>query len=272
MGNHLSPEKKALVITLLAEGNSIRGVERITKIHRDTIMRLGRKVGASCKAMLDRKMKGLKCKSVQVDEIWGFIGKKESKRQSKDAAELGEVWTYLSIDPETKLIPSFVSGKRTRYNTKVFMDDLAARIDGRPQITSDGMDAYQDAVEESFGTNVDYGQVMKTYSLFIPDEKRRYSPSATKRVFKKKILGNPEQKRISTSIIERANLTMRHLCKRLARLTLAFSKKKENFEAAMALTIAYYNMVKFHGTIRMTPAMAAGIESSPWAVSDLVNL
>lgn len=272
MANHLKPEKKALVVSLLAEGNSIRGVERITGIHRDTIMRLGRRVGIACTKMLSDKMKGVKSKAIQVDELWGFIGKKEVNRKESDPQEFGEMWTFLAIDPDTKLIPSFVIGKRTRYNTKVFMDDLASRLADKVQISSDGMDAYAEAVDEAFGANVDYGQVVKTYSLFIPEERRRYSPVKAKGIYKKAVLGKPRKPSISTSIIERANLTMRHLCKRLARLTLAFSKKKENFEAAVGLVIAYYNMVKFHSSIRMTPAMAAGITDHPWTIMDLVNL
>lgn len=272
MANFLGVEKQATAIALLAEGNSIRSVERVTGIHRDTVMRLGVRVGRSCKAMLHEKMKGLPCRAVQVDELWGFIQKKESRKMRHEPDSVGEVWTYLAICQETKIIPSFVVGKRDRYHTRLFMDDLASRISRRVQISSDGMDAYVEAVDNSFGSEVDYGQVMKPISMFVPEEKRRYSPGPIKSIYKRPMLGKPHMPSISTSIIERANLTMRHHCKRLARLTLGFSKKLENFEANVALVIAYYNMVKFHGTIRMTPAMACGVESRPWTVKDLISL
>lgn len=270
--NALSTEKQEMVVSMLAEGNSIRGIERITGVHRDTVMRLGVRVGKACHAALDSLMRGLDCKRIEVDEVWGFVFKKESHRTEEDKEEMGDVWTFLSIDPETKLMPSFLVGKRTRYNTHVFIDDLASRMKNRIQLSSDGMDAYVDAVERAFGSDVDYAQVVKTYSLFIPEEKRRYSPVAQQAIFRKVISGNPDRQGISTSMVERSNLTIRTHCKRLARLTLSFSKKVENFRAAIALHLAYYNFVKFHATLRMTPGMAAGVESKPWKVSDLLKL
>jgi len=272
MANTLSTEKQAMVIGALAEGNSIRSIERMTGIHRDTVMRLGVRVGEACAAVLDEKMRNLDCNRVEVDEIWGFIGKKQANvRGTDNRSEVGDVWTFLSIDPETKLMPSFVVGKRDKYHTQVFMDDLAGRLKNRIQLSSDAMGAYADAVERAFGADIDYAQIVKEYSSPVAEERRKYSPAKLTAVYKTAINGLPVPMLASTSMIERANLTVRTHCKRLARLTLSFSKKKENFEAAIALHLAYYNFVKFHGTLRMTPAMAAGVERSPWKVADLVD-
>lgn len=272
MANILPTEKQALIISALAEGNSIRSIERMTGVHRDTVMRLGVRVGQGCAALLDAKMVNLTCKRLEVDEIWGFIGKKQKNVRSIDNRdELGDVWTYLAIDPETKLMPAYRVGKRDKYNTTAFMDDLASRLKNRIQLSSDAMGAYADAVERAFGADIDYGQIVKEYAAPSETERRKYSPSNLKSVHREAVNGDPIAGLVSTSMIERANLTVRTHCKRLARLTLAFSKKKENFEAAIALHLAYYNFVKFHGTVRMTPAMAAGIENSPLAINDLLD-
>ncbi len=265
-------EKQAAVIGALAEGNSIRGIERMTGIHRDTIMRLGVRVGGACAALLDEKMRGLNCNRIEVDELWGFIGKKQKQASAEDRrAGLGDVWTFLAIDADSKLMPSFVVGQRDGYHTKMFMDDLASRLTNRIQLSSDAMAAYPDAVERAFGAQVDYGQIVKEYASPDTEGQRRYSPPEVVAVHKTMKSGSPNVDLISTSYIERSNLTVRTHCKRLARLTLAFSKKLENFKAAIALHLAYYNLVKFHSTIRCTPAMAAGVESSAWTVTDLVD-
>lgn len=270
--NILSKDKQAVVIGALAEGNSIRSIERLSGIHRDTIMRLGVRVGENCQRLLDAKMRGLNCSHIEVDEIWGFIGKKQfSASQTERRAGLGDVWTFLSIDPETKLMPCFLVGKRDLYHATRFMEDLAGRLNNRIQLSSDAMNAYADAVERAFGAEIDYGQIVKEYSSPAKDEQRRYSPPELTAVFKTAIVGQPDSNRVCTSYIERANLTVRTHCKRLARLTLAFSKKLDNFKAAIALHLAYYNFVKIHGSIRCTPAMEAGVEDSAWTVSDLVN-
>lgn len=272
MANILSKEKQIAVIGALAEGNSIRSIERMTGIHRDTIMRLGVRVGETCHQILDQKMRGLNCSRVEVDELWGFIGKKKYHANRADRAQgLGDVWTFLAIDPVTKVIPSYVVGKRDRYHAVMFLEDLAARLNNRIQLSSDAMSAYVDAVEVAFGADVDYGQIVKEYSSPPPEDQRKYSPATLSAVYKSAIVGEPNPDLVCTSYIERANLTMRTHCKRLARLTLAFSKKLHNFKAAMALNLAYYNLVKTHGSLRCTPAMAAGVESSAWTVGDLVD-
>jgi hypothetical protein len=272
MANILPKDKQEIVIGALAEGNSIRSIERLSGIHRDTIMRLGVRVGQSCAQILDQKMRGLNCSRIEVDELWGFIAKKKYYASRADRVQgLGDVWTFLSIDPETKLMPSFLVGQRDRYHAVTFMEDLAKRLNNRIQLSSDAMIAYPDAVEMAFGANIDYAQIVKEYSSPSAEEQRKYSPAKLSAVYKSAIVGTPNPDLVCTSYIERANLTVRTHCKRLARLTLAFSKKLENFKAAIALHLAYYNFVKTHGTLRCTPAMAAGVERSYWTVADLIN-
>lgn len=270
--NVLSKEKQTVVIGALAEGSSIRSVERLSGVHRDTIMRLGVRVGESCQRILNDKMRGLNCSRIEVDELWGFIGKKKFHASKTDRRQgLGDVWTFLGICPDTKIIPSFLVGQRDHYHATAFMEDLAGRLTNRIQLSSDAMNAYADAVERAFGAEIDYAQIVKEYSSPAVEDQRKYSPAQLSAVYKSVIVGAPIPEHVCTSYIERANLTMRTHCKRLARLTLAFSKKLENFKAAIALNIAYYNFVKTHGTLRCTPAMEAGLEKSAWSVSDLVN-
>jgi IS1 family transposase len=272
MANVLSSEKQATVIGALAEGNSIRSIERMTGVHRDTIMRLGVRVGQGCEKLMDVKMRDLQCTRIECDEIWGFIGKKKKNAGTKDRAMgMGDVWTFLSIDPDTKLMPSFLVGQRDRYHAVVFMQDLASRLRKRIQLSTDAMSAYEDAVEMAFGPDVDYGQIVKEYGSPSKEEQRRYSPARLTSVFKTAIVGEPDPSLVCTSYIERSNLTLRTHCKRLARLTLAFSKKRENFKAAIALHLGYYNFVKTHSTIRCTPAMAAGVERSALSIMDLID-
>jgi len=257
---------------MLAEGSSIRSVERITGVNQNTIMSLARRVGDACKRIMDEKMHGLTCKQIEVDEIWGFIGAKQ--KNAKRAKAYGDVWTFIALDADTKLIPSYVVGKRDAYHAKAFMSDLASRLVNRVQISSDSLRAYEDATERAFGSEVDYGQVVKTYAvtpLGSAAASVRYSPSEVVSIEKNVICGMPQIDRISTSHIEKQNHTLRMHCRRLTRLTNAFSKKYENFEAAVALNFAYYNFCKTNRAIRMTPAQAAGIESSAWTVEELVK-
>jgi len=271
MANKLKSEAKAQVVSLLCEGNSIRSIERITGIHRDTVMRLGVRIGDACAKIQDEKMRGLKCDHVEVDEIWGFIGAKRKNAQA--TGNYGDVWTFIALDADTKLIPSFVVGKRDAYHAKMFISDLAGRMQKRVQVSSDSLAAYADAMERGFGTEVDYGQISKTYSFenLTQNAAGRYSPAEVVRVDKTIVSGMPDVDRISTSHVEKQNHTLRMHCRRLTRLTNAFSKKFENFQAAVSLNFAYYNFVKTHGAIRMTPAQAAGVESSAWTVTELVE-
>jgi IS1 family transposase len=274
MANKLPIEKKVSVISMLAEGASIRAVERITGVNQNTIMSLNRRVGDACKTIMDEKMRDLTCKNVEIDEIWGFIGAK--RKNAARAGVYGDVWTFIALDADTKLIPSFIVGKRDAYHAKAFMDDLASRLAMRVQISSDALAAYPDAFERSFGTEADYGQIVKTYSVTplgnaAAPAAVRYSPAEVVKVERSVISGSPDVSRITTSHIEKQNHTLRMHCRRLTRLTNAFSKKFENFEAAVSLNFAYYNFVKTHKAIRMTPAMAAGVEKSHWTVTELVE-
>jgi IS1 family transposase len=272
MANTLKTEKKVAVISMLAEGASIRAVERITGVNQNTIMSLSRRVGDACAKIMDEKMRGLNCKNVEIDEIWGFIGAK--KKNAARAGAYGDVWTFIALDADTKLIPSFVVGKRDAYHARAFMDDLASRMAMRVQISSDALAAYPEAFERSFGADADYGQIVKTFAvtpLGSAAAAVRYSPAEVIKAEKTIVSGMPDVNRISTSHVEKQNHTLRMHCRRLTRLTNAFSKKFENFQAAVALNFAYYNFVKTHKAIRMTPAMAAGVEQSHWTVAELVE-
>lgn len=271
MANKLPIEKKATVISMLAEGASIRSIERITGINRNTIMNLGVRVGNACKRIMDERMRGLECKQIQVDEIWGFIGAKRNK--AARTGNYGDVWTFIALDADTKLIPSFTVGKRDSYHAREFMEDLAGRLFRRVQISSDALHAYPEAVERGFGAEVDYAQLVKTYAFvnLNKDAASRYSPAEVVKTERTVISGMPNVRRITTSHVEKQNHTLRMHCRRLTRLTNAFSKKFENFQAAVALNFAYYNFVKTHSALKMTPAMAAGIEKSHSTVEELVK-
>jgi IS1 family transposase len=273
MPNVISTDKQIAIIASLCEGSSIRSIERITGVHRDTIMRLGVKIGKGCTAMMGTKMRNLECHRLDMDEIWGFVGKKDRHLSPDDDPQFGNVWTFCAIDADTKLVPAFRVSKDRDINTATaFALDVADRMKNRVQISTDGLAAYVEAIDWAFGGNVDYGQIIKTYGTEESIEaQRRYSAPAIKSIEKKAIFGRPEFDLISTSYVERLNATTRLHMKRLARLTHAFSKKRENFEAAVGLHFAYYNFVRRHNTLRCTPAMEAGIEQSFWSVGDLLE-
>ena len=273
MANVLPKDKQIAVIAALAEGSSIRSIERITGISRNTIMRLGVRIGQGCAKVLDAKMRDLTCHYLQFDEIWGFIGKKEKHRMIDDDPQLGDVWTFCAIDAETKVVPTFRVGKRDHQTANAFVSDVASRLKNRPQISSDGLRAYVEAVENAFGMNVDFGMIIKNYGADKGEhhQERRYSAPEVTSMHKIDVMGRPDMDLVSTSHIERLNGTTRLHMRRLTRLTYAFSKKLENFEAAAALHFAYYNFVKTHGSIRCTPAMAAGVEKSFLTIGDLVE-
>jgi len=274
MANNLTTEKKTLAISMLAEDSSIRAIERITGVHRDTIMRLGVRVGQACANIHDEKMRGLSCRNVEVDEIWGYVNKKDKSVTASESG-VGSVWTFIALDSDSKLIPSYLVGKRDGYHADTFIGDLASRLISRIQLSSDGLSCYKDAVERGFGCEVDYGQVVKEYSVShlgnFKEAARRYSPAEVVKIEKNTIAGHPDKCRISTSHVEKQNHTLRMHCRRLTRLTNAFSKKLENFQAAVSLNFAYYNFCKLHGAIRCTPAMAAGVEKSQWSVAELIE-
>lgn len=271
MANVLNTDKQIAVIAALAEGASIRAIERMTGIHRDTIMRLGVRVGQGCTALMDAKMRDLSCNRLEIDEVWGFIGKKESRLKAGDDPTFGNVWTFCAIDAETKLVPSFaVENHRNTAVTTAFMQDVASRMRNRVQVSTDSLRSYREAVEAVWGANVDYAQIVKVFGHEERNE-HRYAPPEVIGTEKTIIQGRPDYELISTSYVERLNATTRLHMRRLTRLTLAFSKKLENFRAAVGLHFAYYNLVRRHNTLRCTPAMAAGVESTFWTVGDLVE-
>lgn len=222
--------------------------------------------------LMDSKMQDLSCNYLQFDELWGFIGKKERHVGIDENPELGDVWTFCAIDAETKLVPTFRCGKRTAEVANEFVQDVANRMANRVQISTDALRAYVEAVEQSFGADVDYGQIVKVY---VHDggnhPERHYSAPSFAKAMRSSISGSPDMRNVSTSYVERLNATTRLHMKRLNRLTLAFSKKLENFKAAAGLHFAYYNFVKRHNALRCTPAMAAGVEKDFWTVGDLVE-
>ena len=270
MANVLSIDKKIAVIGALAEGSSIRSIERITGVHRDTIMRLGVRVGQGCTSLMDAKMRNPSCNRLEMDEIWGFVGKKERNVRMGDGNEVGSVWTWCAIDAETKLVPAFMVGQRDKATATAFTTDVASRMKNRVQLSTDGFHGYAEAIAKSFGADVDYAQIVKVYGTYEFGE-RRYSSSGVLSAEKKVFNGRPDVDLISTSYIERLNATTRTHMRRLTRLTLAFSKKRENFEAAVGLHFAYYNFVKRHNTLRCTPAMAAGVTGTMWSIGELLE-
>ena len=271
MANVLNTDKQVAVIAALAEGSSIRAIERMTGIHRDTIMRLGVRIGEGCTALLDSKMRDLPCNRLEIDEVWGFIGKKENRVKPGDDPQFGNVWTFCAIDAETKLVPAFkVESNRSLPVTTAFMQDVASRMRNRVQVSTDSLSAYRQAVEAAWGANVDYAQIVKIFGHEERDE-HRYAPPEVIGTEKTVMQGNPDYSLISTSYVERLNATTRLHMRRLTRLTLAFSKRIENFRAAVGLHFAYYNLVRRHNTLRCTPAMAAGMEKTFWTVADLLE-
>lgn len=269
--NKLSLARQTQIINCLVEGNSIRSTERMTDTHRDTVMRLMVQVGEGCAALSNGLMRELPCKRVQVDEIWSYVGKKQRQLQpGDDKRRVGDQWTFVAIDAETKLVPAYLVGKRSGHMAKLFIGDLASRLTNRVQLSSDQLNSYIEAVDEAFRGEVDYGQAVKFYEA-EPMGAGRYGPPRVVASERHSVVGSPETKHISTSIIERQNLTMRMSIRRFTRLTNGFSKKIENHKAAVALHFAHYNLVRLHKTLRCTPAMAAGVVDRLWTLEELVD-
>jgi len=268
--NALSISKKTSVLSALLEGNSVRSTERITGVHRDTICRLLVEAGDQCNELLDGTMRNLHCGYVQCDEIWTYVGKKQRRIREEDSPELGDQWVFVAMDAETKLVPVYTVGKRTEETTWYFMTELADRISTRIQLTTDGFYFHQRHVEEAFGADVDFAQLVKLYGDYGQHGDERYSPSPIVETISKVRCGDPDKRHICTSHIERQNLTMRMQMRRFTRLTNAFSKKLTNLKAACALHFAHYNFVRVHHTLRVTPAMAAGITDRVWELEELI--
>ena len=275
-GMYLPMDKALLCLHLLVEGNSIRSIERITGVEKKTILKLLVLAGEKCERLLDEKLRNLTVRDVQADEMWGFVGMKEKtkKEQGNADATLGDAYTFVAIERRTKLVFAWHLGRRTARDTLEFTEKMFKAVDGttnRFQLTTDGFNAYPDAVTYSLGTRVDFAQLVKIYAQEEQGGgERRYSPPDVVDIIPTTIFGNPDPERICTSHVERQNLTMRTFIKRLVRLTICFSKKWENLRAALALYFAYYNFCRIHKTIRCTPAMQAGITKSVWELKDLL--
>jgi IS1 family transposase len=269
--NRASLARRTQIINCLVEGNSVRSTERMTDTHRDTICRLLVEVGTGCAKIMDEKMRDVQSQRIQVEEIWSYVGKKQAQlKPGEDRSRLGDMWTFVAIDPDTKLVPAYRVGKRTRPHAVAFMNDLSERLANRVQLSSDALNTYVDAVERAFGAEVDYGQAVKFYDA-EPIGPGRYAPPRVVSQQKVVVAGSPDQRHISTSLVERQNLTMRMSMRRFTRLTNAFSKKVENLQAAVALHFTHYNFVRLHKTLRTTPAMAAGISDRLWSLEELVE-
>ncbi len=270
--NKLSLDKQCSIISALTEGNSIRSTERMTSTHRDTIMRLLVRVGNGCERLHDERLQRLGCHKIQIDEIWSYVGKKQKNLTPQDdPSRTGNMWTFVAIDSDTKLIPAYKIGRRDLATAKSFLNDLSSRLTNRVQLSSDSLKAYVEATEAAFGSDIDYGQIVKSYEA-EPSGSGRYSPPKVVRADKKFISGNPNAADISTSHIERQNLTMRMSMRRFTRLTNAFSKKLENLKAAVALHFAHYNFVRIHKSLRVTPDMQANITNKLWTIEDLLKI
>lgn len=272
--NKLSTEERARILHLLCEGNSIRSVTRLTGASKNTVIKLLTDAGRACGAYHDANVRGVKAKRIQVDEIWSFTYAKQKNVATAKAPpeEAGDTWTWTAIDAESKLIVSWLVGGRDSEYAMAFMDDLAARLANRVQLTSDGHKAYLEAVEGAFGGDVDYAMLVKLYGTAPESARGRYSPAECIGARKERIEGSPDPKHVSTSYAERQNLTMRMHMRRFTRLTNAFSKKVENHAYAVALHMMYYNFVRIHTKLRVTPAMAAGVADRLWDVADIVAL
>jgi IS1 family transposase len=252
-------------------GHSLRATARITGVARMTVEKLVRDLGAACVAHHDAAVRGLKSQRIQCDEIWAFVGSKQRNVPKEKEGQWGDCWTWTALDPDSKLIVSYRVGQRTQAVAYDFMLDLASRINGRFQLTTDGFRQYLLAAEYAFGSDIDYATLQKTFAAggFHPN---RYSPPRLTGTTRAIVSGNPDPRHISTSHVERQNLTMRMQMRRFTRLTNAFSKKIEMHAHAVAIHFAYYNFCKIHQTLRVTPAMEAGISSHAWSLIDLVSL
>ena len=274
--NRLTTQNRVAILKALSEGMGINAACRITGASKNTVLKLLADVGRACALYQDQTMRGLTITKVQVDEIWSFIGMKEKNVpvNTDPTRGYGDCYTYTAIDPVTKLMPCWLVGYRTAESADHFMSDLAPRLANRVQLTSDGMSGYPAAVRKHFGENVDYGVLNKSYEGGMPavEAKRRYSPAVCIGATKNTVIGSPELKDISTSHVERANLSMRMGMRRFTRLTNAFSKKIENHMHAISFYFMVYNFVKIHGTVKTTPAIAAGVTTIQWTMEDIVNM
>jgi IS1 family transposase len=272
--NRIDAETQCRIVASLVEGNSIRATVRMTGAAKNTVTKLLVDLGAACSKYQDEAFRNLSCERIQVDECWAFCyakSKNVKPEHFENGGYAGDVWTWAAIDADTKLIPSWCVGQRDADTAIHFVEDLASRLSGRIQLTSDGLGSYLMAVEKAFKGAVDYARLIKVYSNSSEGQKR-YSPAACIGCERKTVVGNPDPDHISTSYIERANLTMRMGMRRFTRLTNAFSKKVDNHAAAIALHMMHYNFARMHQTLKTTPAVAAGVADHVWSIAEIVGL
>ena len=272
--NKLPLAKRVQILSLLCEGSSMRSISRVCDVSINTVAKILADAGKVCMAFHDEKVRGVTAKRVQVDEIWSFTAAKQKNvpGMKKPVNGAGDTWTWTGLDADSKLIVSWFVGGRDGDYAKLFINDLAARLANRVQLTSDGHRAYLEAVEGAFGADVDYAQLVKLYGASPDGSAGRYSPAECIGIKKTRIEGNPDEKHVSTSYVERQNLTMRMHMRRFTRLTNAFSKKFESHVHMVALYTVFYNFTRIHKTLRVTPAMAAGLTDRVWDMADIVAL
>ena len=271
--NRLSLEKQIRIASLLVEGNSLRSTSRIADVSINTVTKLLVDLGKACQQYHDDNVKNLITKRIQCDEIWSFVYAKDKNLPDdlRGKFGLGSIWTWVAIDADSKFAVSWLVGNRDAEYARIFMEDVASRLKSRVQLTTDGLKAYLNAVDSTFGSEIDFAQLVKLYGESL-DKEHRYSPAEVTGTKKQAIIGNPKEKHISTSFVERQNLTMRMSMRRFTRLTNGFSKKIENHSHAIALHFMYYNFVRIHKTLRVTPAMEIGLTKKLWKIEDLVKL
>ena len=271
--NRLTKEERIKIIACLVEGNSLRATARMCDVAFNTVLKLLPEIGRACAEYQDKALGNLKRKRIQCDEIWSFCYAKEKNVPEDKRGQFGycDVWTWVAIDADTKLVASFMVGTRGSRTPEAFMDDLASRLSNRVQLTTDGHRVYFEAVENAFGPPIDYAMLVKLYGNDAEAE-TRYSPAKCMGCHSVGIMGRPGPKHISTSFVERQDLTMRMMMRRFTRLTNGFSKKVENHAWAIALHYMHYNFCRIHQTLRVTPAMAAGVTDHVWDVADIATL
>ncbi len=273
MANVLSAKRRAQIVACLVEGNSIRATCRMTGRSKGAVLKLLADLGCGCREYQDRVLRDLPCRRIQCDEIWSFVGAKQKNVPEEKRGEwgYGDLWTWTAICADTKLVPSFLIGPRDAGAAYTFIQDLADRLASRVQLTTDGHRPYLEAVEDAFGSEIDYAMLVKIYGADLQGD-TRYSPAKCLGCDRRIIQGDPDPAHVSTSYVERQNLTMRMSMRRFTRLTNAFSKKVENLAHAVALHFMHYNFARIHQTLRVTPAMEAGVSDHVWSIEEIVGL